>query len=92
MVPILRIHELHALSFEQKPLGEGIVVVTEKAGQGIGFLVDEILGQQQLVIKALPSYLGAIEGVSGCAILGDGAICLILDLANLIKRVESVNI
>jgi two-component system chemotaxis sensor kinase CheA len=90
MVPVLRLHELHELSFEQKPLSEGIVVVTEKGGQGIGFLVDEILGQQQLVIKALPSYLGKIDGVSGCAILGDGAICQILDLANLVKSVESV--
>lgn len=91
MVPVIRLHELYQLSFEQKPLSEGIVVVTEKGGQGTGFLVDEILGQQQLVIKALPSYLGKIDGVSGCAILGDGAICLILDLANLIKRVEFVS-
>ncbi|MCB0281018.1 MAG: chemotaxis protein CheA [Calditrichaeota bacterium] len=91
MVPVIRLHELYQLSFEQKPLCEGIVVVTEKGGQGIGFLVDEILGQQQLVIKALPSYLGKIDGVSGCAILGDGAICLILDLANLVKRVEFVS-
>jgi len=90
LIPVLRLHELHNLSFEQKPLSEGIVVVTEKAGKGIGFLVDEILGQQQLVIKALPKYLGYVHGVSGCAILGTGEICLILELANLIKMVESV--
>jgi two-component system, chemotaxis family, sensor kinase CheA len=90
LIPVLRVHELHQLSFEQKPLSEGIVVVTEKAGKGIGFLVDEILGQQQLVIKALPNYLGSVPGVSGCAILGTGEICLILELAHLIKMVESV--
>ncbi len=90
LVPVLRLHELHKLSFEQKPLSEGIVVVTEKSGKGIGFLVDEIVGQQQLVIKALPTYLGSVHGVSGCAILGTGEICLILELANLIKMVESV--
>lgn len=88
LIPVLRLHELHNLSFEPKPLSSGIVVVTEKGGQNIGFLVDEILGQQQLVIKALPSYLSAIRGVSGCAILGDGEICLILDLGNLAKMVE----
>ena len=88
IVPVLRLHELHKLSFEPKPLSEGIVVVTEKGNQGTGFLVDEILGQQQLVIKALPSYLGNIQGVSGCAVLGNGEICLILDLSNLIKTVE----
>ncbi|NOG43808.1 MAG: chemotaxis protein CheA [Calditrichaeota bacterium] len=90
LIPVLRVHELHNLSFEQKPLCDGIVVVTEKDGKGIGFLVDEILGQQQLVIKALPKYLGSVQGVSGCAILGTGEICLILELANLIKMVESV--
>ncbi len=88
LIPILRLHELHELSFKAKPLSEGIVVVTEKGAQGIGFLVDEILGQQQLVIKPLPSYLGNIKGVSGCAVLGNGEICLILDLSNLIKMVE----
>ncbi len=90
LVPILRLHELHNLSFEPKPLSDGIVVVTEKGNQGTGFLVDEILGQQQLVIKALPSYLGHIHGVSGCAVLGNGEICLILDLSNLIKTVEVI--
>ncbi len=90
LVPILRLHELHNLSFEPKPLSDGIVVVTEKGSQGTGFLVDEILGQQQLVIKALPSYLGHIHGVSGCAVLGNGEICLILDLSNLIKTVEVI--
>ncbi len=88
LIPILRLHELHELSFKAKPLSEGIVVVTEKGPQGIGFLVDEILGQQQLVIKPLPGYLGNIKGVSGCAVLGNGEICLILDLSNLIKMVE----
>ncbi len=88
LIPILRLHELHELSFKAKPLSEGIVVVTEKGAQGIGFLVDEILGQQQLVIKPLPEYLGNIKGVSGCAVLGNGEICLILDLSNLIKMVE----
>lgn len=90
LVPILRLNELHELSFESKPLAEGIVVVTEKGNQSTGFLVDEILGQQQLVIKALPSYLGHIHGVSGCAVLGNGEICLILELANLIKMVEVI--
>ncbi|RMH64982.1 MAG: chemotaxis protein CheA [Calditrichaeota bacterium] len=89
LIPVLRLHELHELSFAPKPMSEGIVVVTEKGSSGMGFLVDEILGQQQLVIKPLPGYLGDIKGVSGCAVLGNGEICLILDLSNLIKLVET---
>ena len=58
----------------------------------ICIFVDELIGQRQLVIKPLPYYLGSIEGVSGCAILGDGNICLILDIANLIKLAKNVTV
>lgn len=92
MVPILRLGELHAINTEKKALKDGIVVVTEKGGSTVGFLVDEIIGQQQLVVKALPRYSGNIKGVSGCAVLGNGEICLILDLANLVKLATTTNI
>ncbi len=50
-------------------------------GAGLSCLrVDELVGQQQIVIKALEGYLGSIRGVSGCSILGGGEICLILDI------------
>jgi two-component system chemotaxis sensor kinase CheA len=89
LIPVLRLQELHKLGGETKKISEGIVVVTEIAGTGVAFLVDEIVNQQQLVVKALPKYFGKLEGVSGCAILGNGDICLILDLSNLLKKVHN---
>ncbi|WP_334110099.1 chemotaxis protein CheW, partial [Thermodesulfitimonas autotrophica] len=52
--------------------------------------VDELVGQQQIVIKGLSSYLGRVRGVSGCAILGDGDISMILDIADLVHSVEGM--
>ncbi len=92
LVPVIRLQELHNKMGAMRPLEEGIVVVTESTGKAVGFLVDEIVGQQQLVIKPLPHYIGKLHGVSGCAVLGNGNICLILDLASMVKIAESIKI
>ena len=89
IIPVLRLQEMHQIDSRQKGLDEGIVVVAENGGKAVGFLVDEILGQQQLVIKPLSDYLGNISGVSGCSVLGNGDICLILDLASMVKVAEN---
>ena len=62
----------------------GIVVVVENetAGQ-IGLVVDELVGQQQVVVKSLEANYGAVDGVGGATILGDGRVALILDIAGL---------
>jgi two-component system chemotaxis sensor kinase CheA len=52
----------------------------EVNGQMVGLFADELLGQQQAVIKGLSSYLGRSRGVSGCTILGNGEVSLILDV------------
>jgi two-component system chemotaxis sensor kinase CheA len=60
-------------------------VVAEGDGRRIGLFVDELLGQQQVVIKSMESNYGHVEGISGATILGDGAVALILDLPGLIR-------
>jgi two-component system chemotaxis sensor kinase CheA len=62
----------------------GIVVIveTDSAGQ-LGLVVDELVGQQQIVVKSLESNYGRIGGVSGATILGNGRVALILDVAGL---------
>ena len=67
------------------PLHEGLVVVAEGDGRRIGLFVDELLGQQQVVIKSLEANYGHVDGVSGATILGDGSVALILDLPGLIR-------
>lgn len=89
LIPVIRLQEIHQTGGDLKPLDEGIVVITGTQDKAVGFLVDEIIGQQQLVIKSLPRYLGKLQGVSGCAVMGNGDICLILDLATMVKLAES---
>lgn len=48
--------------------------------------VDALIGEQQVVVKALPSYIKKAKGISGCTILGDGNISLILDVSGILDR------
>jgi two-component system chemotaxis sensor kinase CheA len=62
----------------------GIVVVVENEGTGqIGLVVDELVGQQQVVVKSLEANYGEVEGVGGATILGNGRVALILDIGGL---------
>ena len=60
------------------------MVVVEAEGGRVALLVDELLGQHQLVVKSLGGNLGVVPGVSGAAILGDGRVGLILDVSGLV--------
>jgi two-component system chemotaxis sensor kinase CheA len=84
MLPVVRLHQLYSKKPDHEKLEEGILVIVESAAQTVCLFVDELLGQQQTVIKGLSSYLGQARGVSGCTILGDGEVSLILDVGSLI--------
>ncbi|RFZ80569.1 chemotaxis protein CheA [Lacrimispora amygdalina] len=86
--PILRIHEFYRIKTDVIRLDEGIVIMLEHEEKKLCIFVDQLLGQQQVVVKALPSYIKQrkkIVGLSGCTILGDGNISLILDIEGLLK-------
>ncbi|WP_417534701.1 chemotaxis protein CheW [Marinobacterium stanieri] len=85
-LPLLRLTSAFGLAQEQ-PLQPGcIVVVVESGGQKAGLVVDELMGQQQTVIKSLEQNYRRVQGLSGATILGDGSVALILDIAGLISR------
>ena len=84
-LPIIRLHELFGVEPRSRALHDGLVVVAEGDGRRIGLFVDDLLGQQQVVIKSLETNYGHIEGVSGATILGDGSVALILDVPGLIR-------
>ena len=67
-------------------IDDGIVMVVEDAGKRTGFLVDKIIGQQQTVIKTLGEGVGKINGVSGGAIMPDGQVSLIIDVAEMVRQ------
>ncbi|MBK1810475.1 chemotaxis protein CheA [Clostridium sp. YIM B02505] len=86
--PIMRIHEIYKVKTEITNILEGIVLMIESEGKTICIFVDGLIGEQQVVVKALPKYITnikKIKGLTGCALLGDGSISLILDVAGLIK-------
>jgi two-component system chemotaxis sensor kinase CheA len=80
LLPILRLHELHGIPSAETVLESGILVVVEEHNRCFAIFVDALIGQRQTVIKALPAYLGSLPGISGCSILGNGDISLILDV------------
>ncbi len=60
--------------------------VVESDGRKVGLFVDDLLGQQQVVIKNLESNFKQIQGISGATILGDGTVALIMDVPGLIQK------
>lgn len=85
-LPIVRMHEVFSVPAPKvTDLKDGLVVVVEAQGVRCGLLVDDLLGQQQVVIKSLEANYRRIDGISGATILGDGSVALILDIPGLMK-------
>jgi two-component system chemotaxis sensor kinase CheA len=84
-VPIVRLHEVFGVRPRATELHEGLIMVVEGDGRRVGLFVDDLLGQQQVVIKSLETNFRRVDGVSGATILGDGAVALILDVPGLIR-------
>jgi two-component system chemotaxis sensor kinase CheA len=80
LLSLVRLHKLYNINTTKTIPWESIVVVVEGAEGKYGVLVDELLGQQQVVIKSLGDRFKNVKGISGSAILGDGKVGLILDV------------
>jgi len=89
-IPIVRLYDIFGLQPDSKELRDGLIVVVEGDGNKAGLYVDDLLGQQQVVIKSLETNLHPVEGVSGATILGDGTVALILDITGLIRLSREV--
>lgn len=81
--PILRMHKLFKIKTVTTDIHDGIIVMVENNEKTVCIFSDALLGEQQVVVKALPTYIKKVKGVSGCTLLGDGNIGLILDIAGL---------
>ncbi len=88
IIPILRMHELYTRNTEATQIEKGILVIVESDSIPAALFVDEIIGQQEVVIKGLDSYLGNVRGVSGCTVLGNGEVSLITDVGALLKSLK----
>jgi two-component system chemotaxis sensor kinase CheA len=83
-LPIVRLHRLFGATAATEDPAAGLLVVVEHDGHVAALLVDELLGQQQVVIKSLEANFTRVRGIAGATILGDGRVALILDVAGLV--------
>jgi two-component system chemotaxis sensor kinase CheA len=88
---VLRLYELYGIKTEIKNISDGIMLMVENDGNTFCIFADEIIGGQEVVVKALPGYirnLKKVRGLSGCTLLGDGSISLILDIADMTEYLK----
>ncbi len=83
-IPLIRLYDVFDVQPETTCLQECLLVVVEGDGGKAGLLVDDLLSQQQVVIKSLETNYKRVPGFSGATILGDGTISLILDMSGLL--------
>lgn len=86
--PILRLHEKFNIDTDVTKLEDGILLLVETDNKSMCIFADKLIGEQQVVVKPFPKYLSRYnikgEGLSGCTIMGDGSISLIIDTNTLI--------
>jgi two-component system, chemotaxis family, sensor kinase CheA len=85
LLPMFRISSLFQLNNSVEDPTEALVVIVEDEGKKVGFMVDSLVGHQQIVIKSLGESMGHLKGISGGAIMADGQVGLILDVAGIVK-------
>ncbi len=86
--PFIRLDERYDIQSSDENPEDRIIVVLEHEGQQVCVLIDELIQEQEIVVKPIPSYIGKVQGLSGCTQLGDGTIALILDIAGLMEDRE----
>jgi two-component system chemotaxis sensor kinase CheA len=84
-LPVVRMYEVFSLQPEITDPTQAILLILETEGEQVAVMVDEILGQQQVVIKSMEQNFRKVEGIAGATILGDGTVGFILDVRGLLQ-------
>lgn len=91
--PVIRARRFYQIKGGTDTIDDGIMLWLESGGNSFCLFVDELLGEQQIVVKPLPSYVNNFDmkknGIAGCSIRGDGNISLILDVGNLYSAMQN---
>jgi len=88
-LPLLRLHKLFGITPKYSEITDGIVVVVDVDGKQVGIFVDELVGQQQVVVKSLEAHYKKVDGIATATILGDGDVALILDISTLARMAHN---
>lgn len=88
--PIVRLNNFYGIEGKYTDLADGVLIWVEANDKSCCLFVDDLIGEQQVVVKPLPAYFNAFDlkanGINGCSILGDGNICIILDVLGLYSQ------
>jgi two-component system, chemotaxis family, sensor kinase CheA len=84
-LPIVKLCDQFGVEPDNRDSEEGLLVIVEADGKRVGLLVDDLLAQQQFVIKSLETNYNAVSDIAGATILGDGTVALIIDVPDLIR-------
>ncbi len=87
-LPIVRLHSLFDIEPDHLDLLDGLLMIVEADGKRVGLFVDELMSQQQVVIKSLETNFKQVTGLAGATMLGDGRVALILDIPGVITRFQ----
>lgn len=85
-LPIIPLYKVFGVTPKFTEPSKSIIVILEAEGRKVGLMVDELVGQQQVVVKSLETNYRRVTGISGATILGDGSVALILDVPTLIRQ------
>ncbi len=85
----MRLYELFGIEPQHTDLLDGLLMIVEADGQRVGLFVDELMSQQQVVIKSLETNFRPVLGLAGATMLGDGRVALILDIPGVITRFQA---
>ncbi len=77
--PVLRLGEWYGMAEYRQSVEDGMMLIVEVDDRKLCLFVDKLIGEQEIVVKPIPSYIKKVKGLSGCTQLGDGSIALILD-------------
>lgn len=83
--PVIRLGSWYGLDEYEESVEDGMMLILEVENSRVCLFVDRLIGEQEIVVKPIPSYIKKVKGLSGCTQLGDGSIALILDAAGLVE-------
>jgi len=90
-LPLIPLYQMFGITPRYTDPSEGLVVILESDGRKAALFIDDLVGQQQVVVKNLESNYRKVAGISGATILGDGGVSLIIDVAALLRSSRQLN-
>ncbi|HOK91672.1 MAG TPA: chemotaxis protein CheA, partial [Spirochaetota bacterium] len=87
-ISLIRLYELFGIAGNNVNPWDALIVIVESDGEKLGIMIDDLIGQQQIVIKSLDHYISESRAISGATILGDGRVALILDIHGMIEEIK----